>query len=138
MNNIRPNALALIYKNGKIFCSSHFDEIKNELFYRSLGGGIDFGEDSKTALIREFKEEFNAELTNIELLTVIENIFEYNGSKGHEITFLYKADFADESLYQKEKMEILDKEDTFAEWISIEDIKSGKNTLYPKESIDFL
>ncbi len=138
MNNIRPNALALIYKNGKIFCSSRVDKITNELFYRSLGGGIDFGEDSKNALIREFKEEFNAELTNIEFLTVIENIFEYNGSKGHEITFLYKADFADESLYQKEKMEILDKEGTFAEWVSVEDIKSGKYPLYPVESIKFL
>lgn len=37
---IRPIALGLAIKNNKLLVSEGFDKVKNETFYRCLGGGI--------------------------------------------------------------------------------------------------
>ena len=54
---IRPIALGLAIKNNKLLVSEGFDKVKNEIFYRCLGGGIEFLEKGKEALKREFLEE---------------------------------------------------------------------------------
>ena len=38
---IRPIALGLAIKNNKLLVSEGFDKVKNEIFYRCLGGGIE-------------------------------------------------------------------------------------------------
>ena len=59
---IRPIALGLAVKNNKLLVSEGFDKVKNETFYRCLGGGIEFLEKSSDALKREFKEEIGANI----------------------------------------------------------------------------
>ena len=54
---IRPIVLGIARKDNKILVSEGYDKIKNETFYRCLGGGIEFLETSKEALKREYKEE---------------------------------------------------------------------------------
>ena len=49
-------------KENKILVSEGNDKVKNETFYRSIGGGIEFLENSKDALKREFKKELNIEI----------------------------------------------------------------------------
>ena len=138
MNDIRPNALAIIKKDDLLLVQKGYDKGTKESFYRLLGGGIEFGESSNQALKREMKEELNAEITNEKLLSCIENIFEFNSEKYHEIVFLYTADFLEESFYNQENMKIVDKEGAYAEWVPIIEIKNGTVILYPKEAISYL
>lgn len=49
MKNIRPNALIIIRKGEYILASKHNDGEK--IFYRLIGGGVDFGELSKFPLL---------------------------------------------------------------------------------------
>lgn len=67
-----------------------------------IGGGVDFGETSVAAAIREVEEEIGATAVGLILLGISENIFDYNGKPGHEIVFVYEGRFADETLYQQE------------------------------------
>ena len=128
---IRLVALAII-KNDKnqILVSPGYDSVKKENFYRLLGGGIEFGETSLEALNREFKEELDVKLTNCHLLSVVENIFSFNGLPGHEIDFIYEADFLDVSNYQIEEFDILDsKKDGKVIWLDLKDLEN--TIIYP-------
>lgn len=101
---IRVIALGLIRDGERIFVSEGYDPVKQETFYRALGGGVDFGETSHAALKREFQEEIQAELTSIKYLGCIENLFTFNGRQGHEIIQLYQCDFVDSKFYQLESL----------------------------------
>lgn len=76
---IRPIVLGIVKKENKILVSEGYDKVKNETFYRSIGGGIGFLENSKDALKREFREELNIDINVGEFLGISENIFTYNG-----------------------------------------------------------
>ncbi|MCX6118473.1 MAG: NUDIX domain-containing protein [Proteobacteria bacterium] len=62
------------------------------------GGGCEFFEDTKTALIRELEEEIEASIEVDQLVYVAENYFEWNGSKAHEIGFYFLARFSNASM----------------------------------------
>lgn len=138
MDQIRPNALAIVRKDGLLLAAKGTDEATGFVFYRLMGGGIEFGELAIEALKRELKEELNATVIHERFLSVVENVFEFNSRKKHEITFLYEADLEEESIYRQERIAVLDKADFYAEWISIDDIKDGNIIVFPKETVDFL
>ena len=138
MDQIRPNALAIIRKNDLILAAKGTDKNTGKVFYRLMGGGIGFGELASETLKREFKEELNATVINEVFLCIIENVFEFNSQKKHEITFLFKADLKEDSLYKQEQIAVLDKDDYYAEWIPVEGVKSGDLIVYPKETVNFL
>lgn len=138
MKNIRINVLGIIESNGKILAQKGTDSSTGQTFWRLPGGGIEFGENSKEALSREFLEEVGVDTKNEELLSVIENVFQYNNETKHEITFLYRADFIDPDFYSKETIKNLDKENDVFEWIETASIKNGKTILYPEKSISYL
>jgi ADP-ribose pyrophosphatase YjhB (NUDIX family) len=136
--NIRTNSLCIIKSKNKILGLSGKDDIKQEKFIRLLGGGIDFGESSLIALKREFKEELDAEISKEKLLTVFENIFEFNGNTMHEITFLYSAEI-EENFLNGKKFPILDsKTEKYAEWFSVDEIKNNQIKIYPEIAVNFL
>ena len=136
---IRVTALGLILKEDLIFLSQGYDQVKHQTFYRALGGGVKFGESSIDALQREFKEEINAELTNINYLGCIENIFVYNGEKGHEIIQLYQCDFVDPKFYEIDELTFEEKErKKTALWLNIEDCKMGKLLVLPEDFLNLL
>jgi ADP-ribose pyrophosphatase YjhB (NUDIX family) len=128
---IRAMALGIIKNDqGHILVSPGYDKLKNESFYRLLGGGVDFGETSETALKREFLEELDVELTNCKLLDVVENIFTYDGLTGHEICFIYSADFVDAKMYEQSEFKIIDSEDEGrAIWLDLK--QNGSDPIYP-------
>ena len=104
MGKVRPIAICLFYKDGKVLAAELQDRISKEVFYRPLGGGIEFFEKSAQTLVREIKEEINADIENISLLGYIENLFEHEGEKGHEIVVVYNAEFVDKTFYQKKEI----------------------------------
>ncbi|OCQ89944.1 NUDIX hydrolase [Nostoc sp. MBR 210] len=137
---IRVIALGLIRDGDRIFVSEGYDPAKHSIFYRALGGGVDFGETSHAALQREFQEEIQAELTNIRYLGCIENLFIYNNRQGHEIIQLYQCDFADSKFYQLESL-IFSESGTHhhrALWVDIARCKSGELRLVPEEFFNYL
>ena len=69
--------------------------MRGSFYLRAIGGGIEFGETSETAHRREFREEFEVELGAAQLRGVVENIFEYEGSLGHEIVHVFGIESAD-------------------------------------------
>ena len=132
---IRPIVLGIARKNDKILVQECFDEKENKLFYRALGGGIEFCEKSQEALKREFLEELGIEIEVGEYLGISENIFEYNGRRGHELVLMYNVIIKDEEY--KESYTISD-DNGKALWIDIEDFIQNKRILYPKEIFEYL
>ncbi len=137
---IRVLALGLIRDGNRIFVSEGYDPAKQETFYRALGGGVNFGETSRDALQREFKEEIQAELTNIRYLGCIENLFIFNGRQGHEIIQLYQCDFADPKFYKLESLVFFEskKHKHRALWIDILRFQSGELKLVPEVFFEYL
>lgn len=130
-NSIRPIVLGLAKKDNKILVGQGYDKVKNQTFYRALGGGIEFTETSKDAILREFKEEINANIIVHDLLDVSENVFTYKGNYGHEIVFTYSIDIPEK--FYKEKYLIKDGSSEYtAIWVDINDFKSGSKILYPE------
>ena len=134
---IRPIALGLAIKNNKLLVSEGFDKVKNETFYRCLGGGIEFLEKSEEALKREFLEEINVDITVKAFLGISENIFTYQGKKAHELILFYSIEISDEN-YQEEYKVIDDHGETIAKWIDIDEFKNKNKILYPEEVFKYI
>ena len=84
-SRIRPLALAYVKnQHGQILLHKFFDPVKNETFYRPLGGGIEFQESGKIAVEREILEEIDKKFKVTGLVATFENIFVYEGKPGHE------------------------------------------------------
>lgn len=114
--NIRPIAVGVFEHGEKILVQKCKDTATEEEFFRLLGGGIEYGEKSDEALIRELKEELNCELDKLKLLDVEENVFTYHGKLGHEVVFLYRAEVVTPEVLGVDKIKILDRRD-YAYWI---------------------
>ena len=134
---IRPIALGLAIRDSKLLVGEGYDNIKNETFYRCLGGGINFLEKSEDALKREFAEEIGADIIIKDFLGVSENIFTYKGKDAHELILFYSIDIKD--IDYKEEYHIIDgSADYKAKWISIEDFKNKTKILYPEEVFKYI
>ncbi len=138
-NQIRVLVLGLIRDGDRTLLAEGYDPVKQQTFYRALGGGVDFGETSYDALQREFQEELQAELSNIKYLGCIENLFTYNGQPCHEIVQLYQCDFVDLKFYQLDQMEFTDTEQKHtAFWMDIKQCKSGELRIVPEQFLEYL
>jgi ADP-ribose pyrophosphatase YjhB (NUDIX family) len=136
---IRPIALCVFKQGDRLLLEENHDPVKNETYYRPLGGGIEFGEPSQAAAIREIQEELGAEITNLRLLGIIENIFTYKGQPGHEIVVNYIADLVDPSFYNMPIIEANDNGVPFrAVWKYLGDFVDGRYPLYPDGLLDLL
>ena len=134
---IRPIALGLVIKDNKLLVSEGFDKVKNEIFYRCLGGGIEFLEKSEEALKREFLEEINVDIAVKDFLGISENIFTYQGKNAHELILFYSIEISDEN-YQEEYKVIDDHGETIAKWIDINEFKNKNKILYPEEVFKYI
>jgi 8-oxo-dGTP pyrophosphatase MutT (NUDIX family) len=138
-NTIRILALGLIRQGDRLFMSQGFDPETQQVFYRAMGGGVDFGETSLEALKREFIEEIQAQLSNIKYLGCLENIFVFNGKPGHEIVQLYQCDFVDPKFYQLEQLTFNEGErQKKALWLNIDQCRSGELLIVPEQFLEYL
>jgi ADP-ribose pyrophosphatase YjhB (NUDIX family) len=108
-SHIRVVSMAIVRRpdDGSILVGEDSDD-DGMAFQRPLGGTVEFGEASSAAVEREFMEELGLELKATRLLGVMENMFVLNGTKGHEVVFLWEGVFADPSAYQIENLKRLD------------------------------
>ncbi len=140
MKKIRCIAIAWIRHKDQTFVLEGFDPIKHDYFYRPIGGGIDFGETGFETVQREFQEETQLALKNVNYLTTLENIFTYKGQPGHEIVRLYQADFVEDWIYQTPEITAFeDSGKAFrACWVDLADFESGKKRLVPEDLLGFI
>lgn len=130
---IRPIAICLFRRHDRILVFEGYDRVKAECFYRPLGGGIEFGETSAQAVVREIREELGAEVAEVRYLFTLENIFIHDGRPGHEIIQVYDGRFVDERWYAR--AELAGREDSgqpfTALWKTVSDFGPGRAILYP-------
>lgn len=142
MNQIRPIAICVFRHNDHILVAEGYDPVKNEYFYRPLGGGIEFGETSRDTISREMMEEIHVEVErqSLKYLGTVENIFHFNGAVGHEIVFIYDGVLKDAALYEQALIRGKEAsgEDICAVWKSLDDFGKGKLILYPAGLLNLL
>ena len=131
---IVTKAICVIKKGDKFLFSIDYDSQKRSHYARPLGGHVEFQEFSKDTVIREFKEETGFEITTPTLLTVLENIFELEGMPYHEIVFLYRAEFKDQSVYQLSELKCIESgiPDFKAYWLSLKELQARAIRLVPE------
>lgn len=103
-NTIRPLAICVFRHGDRILVAEGRDDIKDQTFYRPLGGAIEFGEFARDTLIRELREEIGAEISDLQYLGALENVFTYMGERGHEIVLVFDGALVDRSFYEKERI----------------------------------
>jgi len=138
---IRPIAICVFRDNRRILVAEAFDSKKNQVFYRPLGGTIEFGEHSRDTIRREMREEINAEVTDLHYLGTLENIFTYEGQPGHEIVQVYDGRLVDPSLYARETFEgyEMDIAEPFKViWKQLVEFGPGRPPVYPDGLLELL
>lgn len=116
--NVR--AAAIIIHNNKLLVHKN----KNDDYYALLGGRVKFGENSEETIKREILEETGKEIEITGYISTIENFFEMDHAKYHEIIFVYKAEFMDEKdkLIQDVIPNAEGKEYLYYKWLDLNDL----------------
>jgi len=137
---IRVLALGIFRRGDEILVFEGYDPSKDQLFYRPLGGAVEFGERGHQALARELHEELGAEVLDPRYLGTLENLFVYDGEQGHEVVLLYEGILADTVLYEQAEMTAYEDDGTpfRALWKPLADFGEGKAPLYPDGLLAFL
>lgn len=137
---IRPLAICVFRHENRIFAAEGYDQIKQQKFYRPLGGKIEFSEYGHQTIARELDEEIQQAVKDIRYLGALENIFTFNGQQGHEIVLVYDGAFVDESMYTRESINGQDDDELLfvAYWKPIDFFRRGEAPLYPDGLVDLL
>ena len=137
---IRPVAICVLRReDGALLLAPGFDPVKQQRFYRPLGGGIEFGERAQEAARRELLEELGAEVEIVRLLGVSENIFVFLGQPGHELVWVFEGRFLDPSFYEGDVLTANEGDSPFeVRWVPWQELQSGEAPLYPDGLMELL
>jgi len=141
---VRPIAICVFRREGRIFVSEGYDPAKKQVFYRPLGGKIEFGERGSDTVIREIHEELGLETTHIRYLGTLENIFIYNGERGHEIVLVYDGEFVNPEVYHLQQVIGIEDDNSQlkAVWKSLDEFEhqnhAAATPLYPDGLLELL
>ena len=124
--NVRA-AVIIIHRN-KILVHKNV----NSDHYALIGGRVKVGEDSANTVKREIREELGKEIKLIGYVSTVENFFELEGLKYHEVLFIHQGEFRNE---EDKKIEctlqnVEGKDYLQYEWLEIDKIE--EYTLVPK------
>ena len=131
---IRLLAVGLLLYEDRLLLAEGHDHVKNEVFYRGLGGEIEFGESAVDALVREFSEELGSAVEIRAHLGTVENRFTLQGEPGHEVIIEYLVQFATgQEPSGFEPIEATEGEYTFtAKWLPLTEVLAGLHRVYPE------
>jgi ADP-ribose pyrophosphatase YjhB (NUDIX family) len=136
--HVRPIAIAIIERDDELLVERGIDPVAQKIYYRPLGGGIEFGEMAEDTVRREFVEELGLAVERIEPITVLQNHFVYAGEERHEIIFVFKAEFTAPEDYLQDTYERQDKLEAKVSWVKKEAFRQNKLILYPNGLADLL
>jgi ADP-ribose pyrophosphatase YjhB (NUDIX family) len=140
VSRIRPLAICVIRReDGALLLAPGYDSVKQQRFYRPLGGEIEFGERAEDACRREILEELGAEIDDVRLLAVFENLFVFLGEPSHELVWTFEARFRDQALYAQDKLMADEHGAAFeVHWVPMEVFERGEAPLYPDGLLETL
>lgn len=90
---------ALIIRNRKILVC----QTNGRSYYFLPGGHVEFGETMQEALKRELYEELEAKIVRSQFIGGFENLFEQDGEKKHEVSFIFHVDIDISEVVAKEE-----------------------------------
>ncbi|MBC7896881.1 MAG: NUDIX domain-containing protein [Cytophagaceae bacterium] len=139
-NSIRTLAVAVIRNGDRVLVERGYDSVRDQHYYRAIGGGVEFGERAVSTVAREWREELGLTLVEPVLLCVLENVFTYEGRAGHEVVFVFTASVAERGAYDRSEIEGNDAEGVHhvAVWVSLDALRGGSTPLYPTGLVDLL
>ena len=139
---IRVLALCIFRRGDKIFVARGYDSVRGQVFYRPIGGAIEFGERAADAVTREVMEELGEAIRDLRYLGTLENIFTYEGAPGHEITRIYDGRFVDERLNRDDvQLRGMDDGEVLfdAVWLRLDAFRGdGAAVLYPDGLLELI
>ena len=131
---LRVKAVCVFANRGCILLIEGYDTVENQRFFVPIGGRVEFGESTEQAIVREVAEELSVAITDLVLLGVLENRFTFEGVAGHEIVFVYDAEFVDSALYERHSLPGVEGQTSFtARWL---DPRNLEDPLYPDGLLD--
>nr|MBN1229187.1 NUDIX domain-containing protein [Anaerolineae bacterium] len=107
--------------------------MERQVFYRPVGGTVEFGERGDETIVRELDEELGVVVEVVRRLAVIENLFTYQDVMGHEVVLFYEARLVNGDHYNVEEFPRIDLApgERRALWVPVQDFLDGKQVLYP-------
>ena len=146
-DRIRVCALGLCFDEaGRVLVERGYDSVRDEHFYRGIGGGVEPGERAVDALEREWREELGLSLDDPQLLAVRESFFTHEGREGHEIVFVFRARVREPWIYEREEVVITEPESGSgvpllthtALWITPAALRESDRRLLPEGLLDLV
>ena len=135
---IRPIVLCAFEHGGRYLVTESYDRLRDFRFRRFPGGGIEFGERAEEALIREMREELDTGLGEVRRLGILENHFEHEGFRGHEVVFVFSATATNPAVYAAEELILTEEHETVrCRWIARSDLNDGARFV-PEGVLDLL
>lgn len=120
--------VGVLIRNDKVLVQRD----KNGIEYALPGGHVQIGETTIDALIREYKEETEADIKCKRLLWTEECFWKWNGVQAHNIAFYYHIELCDDS-YIPDTGEFISHKDNcnvLLGWMPIEQL--SQVTIYPR------
>jgi ADP-ribose pyrophosphatase YjhB (NUDIX family) len=139
--NIRIVAIGLHWRDGRLLAAEVRDDAGRIKGVRPLGGEIEFGESWRAALVREFNEELDIDITITSEPLVMENIFMHEGITGHEVMFIAEVAFPQSAFTGQDRIDFREDngEQIVARWFDLVDLDvEGGPSLYPTGLKDLL
>ena len=139
MNIWRPSpsivvkSLGLHWRSQSLLAVEVLNDAGDIKGVRPLGGTVEFGETWREALLREFKEELEIEVTLSGKPLIMENIYSHEGVDGHEIVFISEVLFPAGVYESMDKVIFAEASGQIctARWFSLADLDNGGVELYP-------
>ena len=131
--HVRVIAIGLARRDDRLLVFRVLDDAGVLKGVRPPGGGVEFGERAADALAREFREELETAIAVEGPPIVVENLFDHEGARGHEIVFAYPVRLLDTALYARPAFTIREDNGTEleVEWLAMEALHSRRVALFP-------
>ncbi|MEM9045820.1 MAG: NUDIX domain-containing protein [Pseudomonadota bacterium] len=131
--HIQVKALGLVWRDGLLLATEIYRDDGTVKGVRPLGGQVEFGENWRDALVREFQEELDVSVELFGAPLILENIYSHHGEVGHEIAFVSDVALPPHA-YQESSMIAYyegNGEKCVARWYDIARLDCGEVELYP-------
>lgn len=117
--NFVCRSCAVIRNGDKVL----FQKRKNDKYYALPGGKIEVLETVEAALKRELKEELGVEVEVKDVVSVVENFFEFNNEKVHQYIFSYEVKLLDDKYNNLDEFEGIETlKEVIFKWFNINEL----------------